>query len=125
MLDKCRDKDGKLEEKKAILKLIDAFTLSQYTAKRLLDYHLESKSDCVSEIAALTSRVETAKKAAQDAGCALDEEYRYTKDGEVVTQASVRSLSTSLTRAIFTVRSTARCPPAWSRPSRSASAASC
>ena len=46
VLDECRDKDGKLEEKKAILKLIDAFTLSQYTAKKLFDYHLETKSDC-------------------------------------------------------------------------------
>ena len=91
VLDECRDKDGKLEEKKAILKLIDAFTLSQYTAKKLFDYHLETKSDCASEIAALTAKVETAKKAAQDAGCTLDDEFRYTKDGEIVTQ--VRKLT--------------------------------
>ena len=91
VLDECRDKDGKLEEKKAILKLIDAFTLSQYTAKKLFDYHLETKSDCASEIAALTAKVETAKKAAQDAGCTLDDEFRHTKDGEIVTQ--VRKLT--------------------------------
>lgn len=91
VLDECRDKDGKLEEKKAILKLIDAFTLSQYTAKKLFDYHLETKSDCASEIAALTAKVETAKKAAQDAGFTLDDEFRYTKDGEIVTQ--VRKLT--------------------------------
>ena len=35
VLEECRDKDGKLEEKKAVLKLIDAFTISQYTAKKL------------------------------------------------------------------------------------------
>ena len=91
VLDECRDKDGKLEEKKAILKLIDAFTLSQYTAKRLFDYHLESKSDCTSEISALTAKVEAAKKTAQDAGCALDDEFRYVKGGEIVTQ--VRKLT--------------------------------
>ena len=91
VLDECRDKDGKLEEKKAILKLIDAFTLSQYTAKKLFDYHLEAKTDCASEIAALTAKVETAKKAAQDAGFTLDDEFRYTKDGEIVTQ--VRKLT--------------------------------
>ena len=91
VLEECRDKDGKLEEKKAILKLIDAFTLSQYTAKKLFDYHLETKSDCASEIAALTAKVETAKKAAQDAGCTLDDEFRHTKDGEIVTQ--VRKLT--------------------------------
>ena len=91
VLDECRDKDGKLEEKKAILKLIDAFTLSQYTAKRLFDYHLESKSDCASEISALTAKVEAAKKAAQDAGCTLDDEFHYVKGGEIVTQ--VRKLT--------------------------------
>ena len=80
-----------VEEKKAILKLIDAFTLSQYTAKKLFDYHLEAKTDCASEIAALTAKVETAKKAAQDAGFTLDDEFRYTKDGEIVTQ--VRKLT--------------------------------
>ena len=37
--------EKELEEKKAVLKLIDAFTLSQYTAKKLFDYHLESKQD--------------------------------------------------------------------------------
>ena len=44
VLDECRDKDGKLEEKKAVLKLIDAFTLSQYTAKKLFDYHLKPRT---------------------------------------------------------------------------------
>ena len=73
VLDECRDKDGKLEEKKAILKLIDAFTLSQYTAKKLFDYHLEAKTDCASEIAALTAKVETAKKAAQEAALQASE----------------------------------------------------
>ena len=41
VLEECRDKDGKLDEKKAILKLIDAFTISQYTAKAIFGYHLE------------------------------------------------------------------------------------
>ena len=53
VLDECRDKDGKLEEKKAVLKLIDAFTLSQYTAKKLFGYHLENGADCAAAIAAL------------------------------------------------------------------------
>ena len=30
VLEECRDKKGKLDEKKAIIKLIDAFTISQY-----------------------------------------------------------------------------------------------
>ncbi len=86
VLDECRDKDGKLEEKKAILKLIDAFTLSQYTAKKLFDYHLEAKQDCHAVIAALEAKAEAAHKTAQTAGCTLDAEFRYCKDGEPVTQ---------------------------------------
>ena len=86
VLEECRDKDGKLEEKKAVLKLIDAFTLSQYTAKKLFDYHLESKQDCHAEIAALEAKAEAAHKTAQASGCTLNAEYRYCKDGEPVLQ---------------------------------------
>ena len=86
VLDECRDKDGKLEEKKAILKLIDAFTLSQYTAKKLFDYHLESGKDGKNEAAALLAKVDAGRKSAADAGYTLDEEYRFCKDGEVVMQ---------------------------------------
>ena len=86
VLDECRDKDGKLEEKKAVLKLIDAFTLSQYTAKKLFGYHLENGADCATAIAALQAKVDAAHKAAKDAGCTLDEEFRFCRDGSVVKQ---------------------------------------
>ena len=86
VLDECRDKDGKLEEKKAVLKLIDAFTLSQYTAKKLFGYHLENGADCAAAIAALQAKVDAAHKAAKDAGCTLDEEFRFCRDGRVVKQ---------------------------------------
>ena len=86
VLDECRDKDGNLEEKKAILKLIDAFTLSQYTAKKLYDYHLESGKDGRNEAAALLAKVDAGRKSAADAGYTLDEEYRFCRDGEVVMQ---------------------------------------
>ena len=86
VLEECRDKDGNLEEKKAILKLIDAFTLSQYTAKKLYDYHLESGKDGRNEAAALLAKVDAGRKSAADAGYTLDEEYRFCRDGEVVMQ---------------------------------------
>ena len=70
VLDECRDKDGKLEEKKAILKLIDTFTLSQYTAKTLFGYHLENNPDCAPKIAELEAKAEAARKEAQTCPCA-------------------------------------------------------
>ena len=91
VLDECRDKDGKLEEKKAILKLIDAFTLSQYTAKTLFGYHLENNPDCAPKIAELEAKADAARKEAQSKGLTLDREFRLCKDGEPVTE--VRKLT--------------------------------
>ena len=68
----CRDKKGKLDEKRAMLKLIDNFTLSQYSAKQLLSYHLETNPDLSAAIAALQAKVESGKKAAAAAGGTLD-----------------------------------------------------
>ena len=91
VLEECRDKDGKLEEKKAILKLIDAFTLSQYTARTLFGYHLENNPDCAGKIAELEAKAEAARKEAQSKGLTLDREFRLCKDGEPVTE--VRKLT--------------------------------
>ena len=91
VLEECRDKDGKLEEKKAILKLIDTFTLSQYTAKTLFGYHLENNPDCAPKIAELEAKAEAARKEAQSKGLTLDREFRLCKDGEPVTE--VRKLT--------------------------------
>ena len=91
VLDECRDKDGKLEEKKAILKLIDAFTLSQYTAKTLFGYHLENNPDCAPKIAELEAKADAARKDAQSKGLTLDREFRLCKDGEPVME--VRKLT--------------------------------
>ncbi len=86
VIEDCRDRSGKLDEKKAVLKLIDAFTLSQYTAKRLLNYHPEKGNDLSPDIAALKAKAAAGRKAAEAAGCTLDEEYRYCKDGKPVMQ---------------------------------------
>ncbi len=84
VLDECRDKDGKLDGKKAVLKLIDAFTLSQYTAKKLFDYHLESGKDVTAEAETLRAKAAAAKKAAESAGTPLDAEFRFTRGGEPI-----------------------------------------
>ena len=61
VLDECRDKKGKLDEKKAVIKLIDAFTISQYTAKKLFAYHLEKPRDMSGKIAPLKAKVDAAR----------------------------------------------------------------
>ena len=86
VVEECRDKKGKLDEKKAIIKLIDEYTISQFTAKKLFAYHIEEGRDVSSEAAAL------AKKAADAvAANGLNENYEYVKDGKVVEE--VRKLT--------------------------------
>ncbi|MGN0985783.1 MAG: ATP-binding cassette domain-containing protein [Candidatus Enterenecus sp.] len=86
VLEECRDKSGKLDEKKAYIKLIDAFTISRYTAKKLYGYHLEEGRDVSGEIAALQSRAESARKAKN-----LNEDFQEVRGGQVVTE--VRKLT--------------------------------
>jgi len=86
VVEECRDKKGKLDEKKAIIKLIDEYTISQFTAKKLFAYHIEEGRDVSAEAATL------AKKAADAvAANGLNENYEYVKDGKVVEE--VRKLT--------------------------------
>ena len=84
IVEDCRDKTGKIDENKACIKLIDAFTLSMYTAKKLFAYHLESGRDVSGEIAALEARVSAAR-------AGLNEEFQVVQGGQVVTE--VRKLT--------------------------------
>ena len=91
VLEECRDKKGKLDDKKALLKLIDAFTISQFTAKRLLGYHLEDGRDVSAEAAALREKVEAARKALEASGGSFDAGYAVYPNGQPVTE--VRKLT--------------------------------
>ena len=86
VLEECRDKDGRLDQKKAQLKLVDTFTISIYTAKQLLSYRLEQSPDLSGEIASLRGRVEAARQSAAAAGGELDREFRLVKGGQVITE---------------------------------------
>ena len=91
VLAECRDKKGKLDDKKALLKLIDTFTISQFTAKKLLGYHLEDGKDVSAEATALREKAEAARKALEATGGSYDADYAIYKDGQPVTE--VRKLT--------------------------------
>ena len=91
VLAECQDKKGKLDDKKALLKLIDTFTISQFTAKKLLGYHLEDGKDVSAEAAALREKAEAARKALEATGGSYDADYAIYKDGQPVTE--VRKLT--------------------------------
>ena len=84
IIEDCRDKNGKLDEKKAYVKLIDAYTISVYTARKLFGYHPESGKDFSGEIATLQAKVEAARKAAQAAGGELNDKFELVKNGAVI-----------------------------------------
>ncbi|MBO5543322.1 MAG: ATP-binding cassette domain-containing protein [Oscillospiraceae bacterium] len=86
VIEECRDKKGKLDEKKAIIKLIDEYTISQYTAKKLFALHPEDGRDVSGEAAALAQKAE---KAVAENG--LNEKYEFTRDGKTVEE--VRKLT--------------------------------
>ena len=79
VVEDCRDKKGRIDEKKAYIKLIDAFTISQYTAKKLYGYHLEEGKDVSGEIAALQAKADAARKAQT-----LNDDFQVVQNGEVV-----------------------------------------
>ena len=81
ILEDCRDKNGKIDEKKAYIKLIDAFTISIYTAKKLFGYHLESGKDPAADIAALEGKVAAAQK-----NQTLDDQFRVVHNGQPVVE---------------------------------------
>ena len=95
IINDCYDKKGKLDEKKAIVKLIDAYEISQYTAKKLLGYNLHKASDVNGEakkhIDELNKVIEKAKADASAKGYTLDENFTAVKNGEVVKE--VRKLT--------------------------------
>ena len=94
-IEECVDKKGKLDEKKALIKLIDAYEISQYSAKKLLGYNLQKAGNLEAEAnkqkELLQKVIEDAKKDAQSKNYTLNEDYTCSKDGNVVKE--VRKLT--------------------------------
>jgi len=91
----CVDKKGKLDTTKVLIKLIDAYEISIYSAKKVLAMNLH-ESNNIEEIAKknIAECENTIQKAHEDAkkngGC-INDEFKLVVDGKVVTK--VRKLS--------------------------------
>ncbi|MDE7454746.1 MAG: ABC transporter ATP-binding protein [Clostridia bacterium] len=83
-----KDEDGKFDEKKAYLALIDGYTISMYTAKKLVGYNLHNaeipQGIATKAIGELTQKIEQAKANAVKNGMELNENFEFVKAGEVV-----------------------------------------
>ena len=91
----CIDKKQKLNTQKAILRLIDLYEISQYTAKALMAMKLHEAADPVKAAKAeqqkLHKRIEAAKDKHSKNGCALAADATLMKDDKPV--RSVRKMS--------------------------------
>nr|WP_308743145.1 ATP-binding cassette domain-containing protein [uncultured Anaerocolumna sp.] len=87
-INECMDKSGVLDTGRAIIKLIDLYEISVYTAKELLSYKLQDTSDVEEKAKQIREKwkadIESAKRKYKDSGCELNDNYEVIKNGQVV-----------------------------------------
>nr|WP_297703543.1 ABC transporter ATP-binding protein [uncultured Butyrivibrio sp.] len=85
VIEECRDKNGKLDENKAYVKLIDAFSLSIYTAKELFGLGIHTASDssalAKTKLSEYENKFAEIKRKYQAEGKDLNDKYQVTKNG--------------------------------------------
>ncbi len=90
IIEECRDKNGKLDENKAYVKLIDNFSLSIYTAKELYGMKIHEASSpettAKTKLAEYEAKLSDLKKKYEAEGKELNEKYQVTKRGKVLTE---------------------------------------
>ncbi len=88
VIEECRDKNGKLDEKKAYVKLIDNYNLSIYTAKELYAIGIHTAPDASSSASAKVfeyeKKLDTIKAKYVQDGKELNDKFEVVKGGKVV-----------------------------------------
>ncbi|SDB42925.1 ABC-type Fe3+/spermidine/putrescine transport systems, ATPase components [Pseudobutyrivibrio sp. YE44] len=88
VVEECRDKNGKLDEGKALIKLIDTYTMSIYTAKELMGLGVHTSSNpedaAANFVIKYEGELETIKKNLAADGKSLNEKFEILKDGKVL-----------------------------------------
>ncbi|MBQ9303525.1 ABC transporter ATP-binding protein [Butyrivibrio sp.] len=90
IVEECRDKNGKLDENKAYVKLIDNYSLSIYTAKELFALGIHQSQDPDTQAKAKATEYEAKLSEIKDKlkseGKDLNEKFQVTKGGNVVVE---------------------------------------
>ena len=88
VIEECRDKNGKLDENKAYVKLIDNYNLSIYTAKELFGMGIHTASDPMAmaktKLAEYENKLSGIKSRYEKEGKSLNDKYEVTKNGMAV-----------------------------------------
>lgn len=95
IVEECRDKNGKLDENKAYVKLIDNYSLSIYTAKELYALNIHTSQDAAaaakSKLSEYEAKLSSIKDKYQKESKELNDKFEVVKNGQVVEE--VRKLS--------------------------------
>ena len=87
-IEECRDKDGKINVNKAYIKLIDAFTLSIFSAKELYNLKIHEASDpnkvANEKLTIYKDKLNQIKESYKSKGMDLNDKCQVTKDGAVI-----------------------------------------
>jgi ABC-type sugar transport system ATPase subunit len=90
IITECVDKNGKIDEKKALVKLIDNYELSVYTAKELYNLGLQDSNDpnalAKDKCGAYSVELEEIKSRYQKEGKELNTDFEVTSNGKVLTE---------------------------------------
>lgn len=87
-IEDCRDKNGKLDENKAYIKLIDAFTLSMFSAKELFKMGIHNAEDpamaAQEKYKIYKDKFDKAVNEYKEKGISVTDEFYLEKDGELL-----------------------------------------
>ncbi len=95
LINECKDASGKVDSEKALLKLVDTYTVSMYTAKKVFAFNLHSDSNAMDRAKKLAAEYEGKVEAAISAYKAKNQElcddFSLKEGGKALTK--VRKLS--------------------------------
>lgn len=84
IVEDCKDKTGKVVEERVLLKFIDAFTISMYSAKDLYGYKLADEAACEAKRNELITQLDAIKKSYKDRGQKLNDKFEVEEGGKVL-----------------------------------------
>ncbi|WP_276929255.1 ABC transporter ATP-binding protein [Herbinix luporum] len=88
LYEECTDKKGALDNNKLLIKLIDTYEISIYTAKEIVGYKLNNQSLLQEKVETirekLNAELESIKRKHKDAGNELNQNFEVTKNGQVI-----------------------------------------
>lgn len=95
LINGCKGKDGKIDEEKVLLKIIDTFTVSMYTAKKVYAMKLQNEefpSEKANELCKeYEAKIESIQKNYEQKGIELNDDFALVQNGKIITK--VRNLS--------------------------------